>query len=331
MAITKEFMRDSLNDKTVAWMEFSKNAKRSNSLHCFFEGEDAKYYLDRVEKYTSYLFPDISTYNCDGKGNLLKLHKKISSYEEYKTLSKAFFVDKDYGLEILDVDDKVYITPYYSIENFYVNTSSFKRLIMKEFGINTFDDDFKRVTEDFASQYKEFLNIISPLNAFIYSFLQFGEEIMIDKFKLGDFVDIKVDNVTKIRDTDFHSLKAYYKDKLERDIARGRPHAENNFKKFNAIIDKVENDFFDNLQKVIDNQETLTHGKMALFFLIKFIEDLKFVNSKSRYFSRKRKSVYIDIQSSNILSNLSQYALTTDCLILFLEQYQHVAKEEIMS
>lgn len=66
---------------------------------------------------------------------------------------------------------------------------------------------------------------------------------MIDKFRLGDFIDIKVDNVTKLKDTGFDSLKAYYKEKLERDITRRRPHAETNLNKFNAVIDKVENDF----------------------------------------------------------------------------------------
>ncbi|MGT8905296.1 DUF4435 domain-containing protein [Bacillus safensis] len=331
MAITKEFMKNSLKDKSVTWTEFLKNVKHSNSIHCFFEGEDAKYYLDRVEEYTSYSLSDITVYSCDGKRNLLKLHKKISSYEEYNALSKAFFIDKDYGLETIEVDDQVYITPYYSIENFYVNQNSFKRLIIKEFGINIFEDDFKKVTEDFASQYKEFLKIISPLNAFIYSFLKAEEEIIIDKFRLADFIDIKVDTVIKLKDTGFDSLKTYYKEKLERDITRRKQHAENNLNKFNAVIDKVENDFFNNLQKVLDNKETLTHGKIALFFLIKFIEDLKLVNKKSNYFSRKRQSVYIDIQSNNILSNLSQYAQTTDCLIFFLKKYQHVAKEEIMS
>ncbi|WP_372402338.1 DUF4435 domain-containing protein [Bacillus spizizenii] len=333
MAITKEFMRESLKEASVVWMDFSMKYApfhNKNHIHCFFEGEDRKYYLDRIERYTSYSTENILSYDCKGKPNLLKIWKKISSKSKYNKVVKAFFVDKDYGLNTYEKDETVYETPYHSLENFYVNIETLERLLIKEFGLNSIDSDLKKVLNDFIERHKSFQEIIAPINAFIISFQELDSPIMIKKFKIEDFVEIRIDQINKLKENTFDSLKEYYLAKLNKDVRMRRKHSEDNLYKFNQIIDKVEERYFENLSKVYSNKDTLIHGKFELHFLKKIIDNLKSYNSNGQYFTRKRGNVNIDIQSSNILSNLSQYALTTKCLVAFLEKYNYVNEQEVM-
>ncbi|MDZ5671921.1 DUF4435 domain-containing protein [Bacillus stercoris] len=333
MAITKEFMRESLKDTSVVWMDFSMkyaSFHNKNHIHCFFEGEDRKYYLDRIERYTSYSAENILSYDCKGKTKLMQLWKKITAKSKYNNVVKAFFVDKDYGLNAYEKDETVYETPYHSLENFYVNKETLERLLIKEFGLNSIDSDFKKVLDDFIDRHKLFQELIAPINAFIISFQELKSPIMIKKFKIEDFIEIKIDQINELKENTFDSLKEYYLAKLNDDVSKRRKHSEDNLYKFNQIIDKVEERFFENLSNVYSNKDTLIHGKFELHFLRKIIENLKDYNSNGHYFSRKRDNINIDIQSSNILSNLSQYALTTECLVAFLKKYNYVYEQEIM-
>ncbi|WMW47704.1 DUF4435 domain-containing protein [Bacillus paralicheniformis] len=330
MAITKEFMKKSLKDKSVAWMDFSGKNSRDypEFFHCFFEGEDRKYYLDRIEYYTHYTLESVVGYNCNGKDNVIQIWRKIVNNPKYKKISTAFFIDKDYGIESYKTDEKVYITPYHSLENFYVNTKSFEKLIVKEFELNPIDDDYNKVRQDFNSRHKEFQDLISPLNAFIISCLKVNLKINIQKFNIDDFMEIKIDGITVRNEINFDNLKKYYLKKLEADVKNKKRYAEDNLSYFKELIDKVECSFFRELQNVINNKDSLIHGKMELYFFKNIIESMKKYNTNNKYFSRNRSGVKVDIQSSNILSNLSQYALTPNCLVDFLKKYQYVCKIE---
>ncbi|WP_342498768.1 DUF4435 domain-containing protein [Bacillus sp. FSL R5-0820] len=333
MAITKEFMRESLTEASVVWMDFSMKyvpCHNKNHIHCFFEGEDRKYYLDRIGKYTNYSPEKILSYNCKGKISLLKIWKKISSNSKYDNVVKAFFVDKDYGLNTYKKHETIYETPYHSLENFYVNIETLKSLLIKEFGLNSIDSDFKKVLKDFIERHKFFREIFAPINAFIISFQELDSPIMIKKFKIEDFVEIKIDQIKILKETNFDILKEYYLTKLNKDINMRRKHSEENLYKFNQIIDKVEERYFENFSKVYCNLDTLIHGKFELHFLKKIIDNLKSYNSNQQYFTRKLGNVNIDIQSSNILSNLSQYAMTTECLVAFLSKYKYVNEQEVV-
>lgn len=333
MTITKEFMRESLKETSVVWMDFSVNyasCHNKNHIHCFFEGEDRKYYLDRIERYTNYSTKNILSYDCKGKSKVLKIHKKITSKSKYNNVVKAFFVDKDYGLKAYDKDETIYETPYHSLENFYVNKETLERLLIKEFGLNSIDSDFKKVLGDFIDRHKSFQELSAPLNAFIISFQELNSPINISKFKLEDFTEIRIDKIIKLRENTFDTLKEYYLDKLKQDVSRGKTYAEDNLFKFNQIIDKVEERFFENLSNVYMNKANLMHGKLELHFFRKIIENLKSYNSNGRYFTLKRDNINIDIQSSNILSNLSQYAITTECLVAFLKKFNYVNEQEVV-
>ncbi|MCY7716080.1 DUF4435 domain-containing protein [Bacillus altitudinis] len=334
MTITKKFMKESLKETSVVWMDFSMKYAPfhgKNHIHCFFEGEDRKYYLDRIERYTNYSAKDILSYDCKGKVKLLQIKKKIDSKSKYNKVVKAFFVDRDYGLHVYDKDETIYETPYHSLENFYVNKDTLERLLIKEFGLNFIDSDFNKILNDFIDCHKSFQELMAPINAFIISFQELDSPIIINKFKIEDFVEISIQQIIKLKENTFDCLKEYYLDKLMQDVRRRKKNSEDNLDNFNQIIDKVNEGFFKNLSNIYMNRDTLIHGKFELYFFRKIIENLKCHNNNGQYFTRKLHNINIDIHSNNILSNLSQYALTPDCLIEFLKKYSYVNEQEIIN
>ncbi|QII23238.1 DUF4435 domain-containing protein [Bacillus altitudinis] len=319
MPVTKEMMKEALFDKSAIWMEFSKNSRQHPNLsHCFFEGEDRKYYFERIELY-SQSHKKIG-YDCKGKDNVISIWNKISKNPSFGNFNLSFFIDKDYEKrENYSFDKKVYITPSHSIENLYVNINSFQKLIEREFGLNVTDDDFKKVSTDFKNRYSEFQELIAPLNAFIISCNKSNLKINYNEFRINDFLEIKIDKISVLNEINFETLKDYYSEKMDKNIKNKKKNAFENQEVFNQYIDIVDNYFLKDLNDVINNKQSLIHGKMELYFLKEIIESLKQYNKNKKYFSTTRSGVYIDIQSKNILSNLSQYAYTPECLIKFIK------------
>ncbi|WJX08187.1 DUF4435 domain-containing protein [Bacillus cereus] len=325
MAITKQRMKESLQDKSVAWTQFSRvNFKHSpQAIHCFFEGEDRKYYMDRVEDISLYPLEEIIGYDCKGKENVISLWKKIKGTIKYKTAIVCFFVDRDYGLSHENYDEIVYETPFHSLENFYVTRSTIQKILVKEFGINAIDLDYHKTLEDYENRLNEYRNILAKLNAFIISFQKIGAHLQIDKFKLNDFIQIGIEEIKILKDMSFENLKVYYFNKLNNEFKQGKKHSENNLRSFMEVIDSVEIMFKEEFEIVNNNIEKLSHGKLELYFLKKILEDLKKHNDKKSYFLFKRENISLDVNSKNLLSNLSKYAYTPKCLEEFITRYQN--------
>lgn len=145
--------------------KFTRNREFFNKkMFCFFEGEDRKYYGSRIEKYANIPEEEIIFYSCSGKEQVLKLYKMLKN--KYMNVQKMFFVDKDY--DNIKSKKELYVTPGYSIENFYVTENAFKKILHKEFGINSIDKDFDKCLNDFNNRKKEFNSQIIKLNGWLY-------------------------------------------------------------------------------------------------------------------------------------------------------------------
>jgi len=323
MSVTKEKMKASLKDKSSIWLTFSRTnyPKAKDSFHCFFEGEDRKYYIDRIEQYTNFKPERIIGYDCKGKDAVIELFKKIKSNEKYSSSSISFFVDRDYELDERIEDNSLYQTAYHSLENCYVVPSAFANIVNIELGINNIDEDFEKVLIDYKDRIDEFKNIAVYLNTFIICFQKLGGQLEFEKLNISNFIDIGIENIKVKLDFSFEGIKAFYLSKLIKEVETGKKHSNENYEKFCSIIDRVEEIFDEELSIVKANLDTKIHGKMELYFLKKIIEDLKRLNKAGQYFSHKRDCIYIDEQSKNILSNLSKYAETPNCLIEFLGNF----------
>ena len=62
--------------------------RKPDSLFCFFEGEDYKYYRSRMLKYLNIDEDNIIMYECKGKIEVLKIYENLNKNRKMK---KIFF------------------------------------------------------------------------------------------------------------------------------------------------------------------------------------------------------------------------------------------------
>ena len=95
-------VKDARNKGVVAFSRYCQEKKKYRDyLFCFFEGEDAKYYFPRIEKYSGYEYTKIIHYNCGGKKGVLKALNLVEKNRDEIYTAKAFFVDSDYDEIVL--------------------------------------------------------------------------------------------------------------------------------------------------------------------------------------------------------------------------------------
>lgn len=283
----------------VVYTRYCQEKKQNpKKLFCFFEGEDGKYYIPRITKYTNYGQEQIICYKCNGKEGVLKLHTLIEKNND--SYSKAFFIDKDY--KSINKNSKlIYETPSYAIENFYVSLDAFKRMLNIEFGINYSDNDFKKCVEDYQDRKKEFHEYTILLNAWLSYQINKGKEVNLSEFKISKlFSKISIQEITLKNIIDIEKIEELFPNTIE-----------------------LEEEDLEEERKKFNKEEKLFRGKFEIEFLQKIIDSLIQVNRNGDYFSCKYNSVTIN-PHINPISSLTGYADTPECLIKFLKQFENI-------
>lgn len=300
-----ENARKKRKTKEVVFARYCQDKRKFNDcLFCFFEGEDIKYYSSRIEEYSGYSFDKIIHYACGGKDGVLYNLSKTKDDELYK---RAFFIDKDYDCDDIETSPHLYVTPCYSIENFYISNLAFKKLLNREFGINPTDEDMTKVSNDYNERLKEFNQCTLIMNAWLAcqrtKEKEMGKKdgIVLKDFKVSKlFSEISIDKITCKEEITIDKMKSLFPNFIEiTDIL------------MNEKIALFRNDQFG----------LLSRGKFQIDYLRKIIHSLILKNKNRDYFSKEYTSVRINPEV-NILSALSDYADTPQCLIEFLQQYK---------
>lgn len=298
-------VRDARQKGVVWFTRFCSDKKHhGNCLFCFFEGEDRKYYCSRIEKYTDYDFEHIVCYDCGGRENVEEAYRLISQKTEYDYVKKAFFVDHDFCSSSIASNNEVYETPCYSIENLYVSTTAFSRILVREFGINSIDDDYRKCINDYINRMAEYNNSILFFNAWLSCQRKKGMRsfaVRLSDFKIvKNFNCITIERINVKTPIDLSFLQTRFPDaccidptELNREIAT-----------FEA-----------------SDKEKIFRGKFELECMRRILLSMLEHNRNGTYFSEVRKSVSID-PNSNALSALGEYADTPECLVAFLQQYK---------
>jgi len=302
-----ETLRASRETPHVAYTEFVLAVSNdTNSVYCFFEGdEDKRYYGVRIKFLYKY---DFESFTCGGKDNVKKVIALIKQHDEYRTIKTLFFMDKDYSKETLCGD--VYITPCYAIENFYTTTSVLKEILFNELNLKEKDDDFKKIVILFEELQNSYHSQLLLFNAWLACQNDLREETQSKTY-------LSIDDTVKI----------YFKSIIRSNLT---------LKDFNELNDihHIENVLFLNTPKVpsdileekiayfteLDNS-CVFRGKFEIKFFISFFKNLinEIGKKNSLIFEKKRKCT-LQFQEENILSILTQYANTSECLQYFLNK-----------
>ncbi|RXI42637.1 hypothetical protein CRU99_08940 [Malaciobacter mytili] len=284
------------------WKQYkdrTKKCKRENikvEYFCFFEGkDDCKYYNTKIgEKGIS-----IQHFDCKGKYKLLEFKKYMD--EEYQDLDNLiYFIDKDYDDKIkteflaeLSSQSNLYITPCYSIENFYTIDEVFKKIVINEYGYTICCTEYNELLEKFNTLKIKFHELIEEVNYWYATYRYFfengeiSEKIILSDFKLNKFIDINI-----------NSNEVFMKEDLLSALKENVSVLPENFEETYLII-----------KSKFINPCCEFRGKFEMYFLEKLLNRIR----------EDKKYKNYNIDASNMISNLSQYAMKPECLDTFID------------
>ncbi|MFY4863281.1 DUF4435 domain-containing protein [Aliarcobacter butzleri] len=306
-------MKNSTYSSHVAYTNFTRvySKDKQGCVYCFFEGkEDNKYYGNRITiKYQR----EFEHFPCGGRDFVLKLKNLIKNIPEYEKAKVLFFVDKDYSEDTMK--DNLYVTPCYSIENFYSSKETLIRILQNEFNMDKLDEDFSIVLNLYDKLSESYHQKLLFLNAWLSCQYDFRvniktstrlniNEVLKDYFKSND----------NMFDVDLNLRLNIFNDLENNEIL------ENNLFANAPKISKKEIDDKINYFKKTNKSYTF-RGKFELKFFIDFLKRLKEeATSKKQKILIKKYKCDLSFKLEDSISVLSQYSNTPNCLIEFFDE-----------
>lgn len=275
--------------------------KSSQKIFLFFEGiDDFKYYCPRI----SFVCNDkkYKKYDCNCKKNVLRIHSMITNQtvKDNKSIT-IFFVDKDYD-DNSNIDNDIYITPTYSIENLYFTDCAIENMIRAEMGLSEHSKDDEN---DFNVAYNYVINFRDKIIKDIlygnacYS-LQIKKSHEIDGVKPNLSAIKRYDDIANI--SEFKDIKGKIKNYIE------------------VSDDEIEEEY----ERLKSDAIRYIRGKYMLEKMSKCIQKIeeesnKGANHERHWFSKKRR-MRLNTSESTLISDLSNYAETPRCLINYIQE-----------
>lgn len=298
-------LRLSRQKPQVAFHEFALSVnKYPEFLFCFFEGKDNAYYVSRIKRFTNNFYP----INCGNKSSVIAVNKLITSKTEYEKYRFGFFIDRDFDSPIASSNQLIFETPCYSVENFYVSTSSFREILINEFNLSELKDKlFNMLMELYIERQKEFHFAVTLFNAWYACLVDkrntegINIQVSLGEKLPNNFVIIELDKVSM--NYDLNQILQTFPD------APVIP--------ANELEAKIE--LFNNCV-----QHEVFRGKFELDFLLKMIKlILADSNKTNKIFKEKIKFSFGDGSSLNqqqLLNIFQAYADTPASLLDYLKK-----------
>jgi hypothetical protein len=296
--MTAEQLRKAREESaTVAFLTFAKHIKSDKSgLFCFFEGKDSPYYISRVKSIFNGNYYPI---NCSGKSKVLKVYELIDYHREYDNYKKAFFIDRDFDLPVLN--SKIYETPCYSVENLYTSSSIFSEILKSEFGLHEIDEDFEKCVDAYKTLQKDFHAHATLFNAWYACLIYIRNTtnqqtgVNLEDSIPKDFISISLGEISG--NYDLSTIQAKYPKALEVDNK--------------TLESKI-------LEMELQDKGKCFRGKFELDFMLKILNALITDSNTTKSFISK--PIKYSITNSQAVSQFSQYAETPEQLIEYIKQ-----------
>ncbi|MCT7510435.1 DUF4435 domain-containing protein [Aliarcobacter cryaerophilus] len=289
---------------------FAKKYKKDvGYVYYFHEGEEDPYFYDPI--IDTILNKNCISICCNGKDNVIETHSLMMKKREHKNTKCLYFIDKDYSSNT-GVNKEIYVTPYYSIENFYVTNNVIKKILEIDFKMDP--NDVSKVIKIYKKLQTEFNKKLTFFNSWLACQNDYREtnktntKLNIDKkankyFKIDEIT--KEDIISKKFElkkfdelNDIINIKSLYPDAPEIDIQ--------------IIEDKID------IFKHKRNLHRYFRGKFELKFTKSFLIILKKVVEVDNSLFSKRYSCQLNFTSINILNSLSSRAEKPDCLRTYI-------------
>lgn len=268
-------------------------------LICVFEGpEDLPVYDVWIRRHYPERYEPLQV---NGKENLLDLNVLLQKSADEKDARILFFADHDFdGSKERTVDDRVYFTPTYSIENLLINPRSFEDTLIYEFGlINAEQPDRKPLIEAFFTKLDDFNEKLLPVNAFI-------RWLRLEGVECGNLPE----TTTRLVSVGLEEVRPLFSERLS-EVAD----------EFKATAIPLSPTVQEHMKWLRDHNPTkVGRGKFLLDFMKRYLLALYADrrSDKPIYFSRKDRTK--PEPCHDVLRKLAGYTSTPDCLKDFIAQ-----------
>jgi hypothetical protein len=297
---------------SVKFMEVTRAYSKSpNLIVCIFEGEDEKYFSCRL----SMEFGDNGWegINSGGRSAVLELHNLLSTHRTYNKYRFVGFIDRDYDEPAINPDpERIYLTPCYSVENFYASSICLSNILSAEFKTSEINErraEYKLCMQFFKARFEEVCTNLLEFNSWAKSrAIQEKNGIKPIKLFLNDAT------IDKLMDLNLTSSALVYDPDNITSV----------FKKADVTllcslsVTEARDSFSP------ESRLSMFRGKQQLEAFKLFLSALKadYLSGGAIVFNRKGK-LKTDLASkdADLLSELSQYAETPDCLRAFLRKH----------
>lgn len=139
--ITREGLLASAEHESTYFIDFNTKCAsyKENAVYCLVENYDLCFYPHRVSDTLGCKAIGIP---CEGKKNVIALYSLIKSKAEYDKYTLRCFVDADFD-DNSALDEHVYVTTCYSIENLYLDDYVVSDILENEYKIRPTSTDGK--------------------------------------------------------------------------------------------------------------------------------------------------------------------------------------------
>lgn len=182
-------LREARQSPAAAYQQFVlKYPKTVEDIHAFFEGrDDPSFYLSFLLQVVSDI-SKIHIYRCNNKQGVYETYKKAMRLTK-KPSHVLFFVDKDHSDlmgEVYETAVNIYVTDFYSIENYVVSEAMFRRVWEDFFNIINLTIDYEVIVSKFREELQRFYKFALPLSAWILFNKRKGLKPNLNNVKLSE-------------------------------------------------------------------------------------------------------------------------------------------------
>ena len=315
-----EEMKNSKQSAHVAYTNFVTAYSTDNPelIYCFFEAdEDKKYYGGRITMKYQKEFED---FPCGGRDFVLKAIELIKNRTEYNKAKVLFFIDKDYTDD--KIENELYVTPCYSIENFYSAEDTLKRILNSEFNMKEKDENFIKILDLYTTLLTNYHDKLLFLNAWLSC--QYDIRIKTHtstRLDINEVLKNYFKNNENMFDVDLNLRANIFDDLRNKDILENIL-----FKDAPKITDDLLEEKLVLFNSSDFNKACMFRGKFELKFFIDFLKRLKEeATAKEPKILTKKYKCTLSFKLEDSISVLTQYSNTPNCLIEFLDEHLRVA------
>jgi len=196
-----DLLRQSRSTPTALVHQFLTSYDPSEPrVYAFVEGDaDRAFYRAFIEPHLRgrrlYIF------NCEGKRRVFDAYEKVTQRHPH-CRNVLFFVDKDVDDLIgqtWPADPRIFVTAWYSVENYVVNRESVDRYFADFIKVRRVALDLSSVASQFDSKLASFHRAVKPLMCWIIVMRRSGASVILSDLKLEKLYDFDGGQIVRVR------------------------------------------------------------------------------------------------------------------------------------